>query len=333
MQNSQMNPLQLPLLDISQPLLPSVLSSLTSACREWGFFHIINHGISKELYTKIHIQSKEAFNQPLDIKLKLGPSANINTYTPHFIASPFFESLRVSGPDFYNSAKNSSDVLFQQSNSDFCEIFQEYGNRMMDLSKKIISILLNCLEDEFDKKKLESEFNRCHGYLRINNYSAPGSLDTLEIEGLGKHTDMSCITILYQDHTGGLQMRSKSGDWVSVAPRDGTLVVNIGDLLQAWSNGRLRSSEHRVVLKDCVNRFSMAFFWCFEDEKVIRAPEDVVGEGNRRMYPPFICQDYVKFRENSVKGRFDRVGYTVDDFAMKSNLMAKDFISQRSSSI
>lgn len=202
---------------------------------------------------------------------------------------------------------------------------------MMALSKKIISILLNCLGEGFEKKYVKSEFSRCHGYLRINNYSAPESLDKGEIEGLGKHTDMSCITILYQDDIGGLQVRSKGGEWVNITPNEGTLVVNIGDLLQAWSNGRLRSSEHRVVLKHCVDRFSVAFFWCFEDEKVIKAPEDVVGEGNRsRMYPPFICQDYVKFRENSEKGRFDKVGYTVDDFAMKSTSISKDFIAQRS---
>ncbi|PKU80231.1 gibberellin 20-oxidase-like protein [Dendrobium catenatum] len=333
MQDSLMTPLQLPLLDVSQPLHPSVLSVLNSACRDWGFFHITNHGISKELYNKIYILCKEVFNQPLDIKLKLGPSASINTYTPHFIASPFFESLRVSGPDFYNSAKKSSNVLFQRANSEFCEVLQEYGNKMIDLSKKIISILLNCLEDGFEKKYHESEFIRCHGYLRINNYSAPGNFDTGEIEGLGKHTDMSCITILYQDEIGGLQVRSKRGEWVNLTPNEGTLVVNIGDLLQAWSNGRLRSSEHRVVLKHCVNRFSMAFFWCFEDEKVIKAPEDLVGKENSRMYPPFICQDYVKFRENSERGRFDIVGYTVDDFTLKSTSISKDFNSKRSASI
>ena len=191
---------------------------------------------------------------------------------------------------------------------------------MADLSEKIVKLVLMSLGDGFEKLFYDDEFKKCHGYLRINNYSAPESLED-QVEGLGKHTDMSCITILYQDEIGGLQVRSNEGEWIDISPSEGTLVVNIGDMLQAWSNDRLRSSEHRVVLKHPVNRFSLAFFWCFEDEKVILTPDEVVGEGNKRMYNPFLCLDYLKFRENNQKGRFEKVGFTVGDFAgVKSQL-------------
>jgi isopenicillin N synthase-like dioxygenase len=185
---------------------------------------------------------------------------------------------------------------------------------MEELSKKIIEALLISLEDGFEKKYYESEFKNCDGYLRINNYLAPESLED-EVEGLGMHTDMSCVTIVYQDEIGGLQVRSKEGKWMDIRPCEGTLVVNIGDMLQAWSNEKFRSSEHRVVLKQPANRFSLAFFWCFEDEKVILAPDDVVGEGNMRLYNPFVCLDYLKFRESNERGKFEKVGFTVRDFA------------------
>lgn len=204
---------------------------------------------------------------------------------------------------------------------------------MIDLSKKITAILLDCLGEGFETKHYDSEFGQCHGYLRVNNYSPPETLDLPETEGLGMHTDMSCITILFQDEIGGLQVRSKGGEWMDIAPNEGTLVVNIGDLLQAWSNGRFRSSEHRVVLKQPVSRFSLAFFWCFEDEKVIAAPEDVVGEGNERVYVPFVCRDYIKFRENSERGRFEKVGYTVDDFAVTTSSQSKEVDSRRTVSL
>lgn len=84
---------------------------------------------------------------------------------------------------------------------------------------------------------------------------------------------------------------------MDINPCEETLVVNIGDLMQAWSNGKLRSSEHRVMLKQCMNRFSLAFFWCFEDDKVIDAPNEVVGGWDVRVYNPFVCGDYLKFRE------------------------------------
>ncbi|KAE9464848.1 hypothetical protein C3L33_03228, partial [Rhododendron williamsianum] len=256
---------------------------------------------------------KPYFQPSFRAETQTGAPSTLKTYTPHFIASPFFESLLVSGPDFSASAQSSSEVL-NQSSSEFSEILREYGNRMTNLSKSIIQIVLMCLGEDFERK-FECEFTNCHGYLRINNYSPLECMNHKELEGLGMHTDMSCVTIVYQDQIGGLQVRSKEGNWLDINPCDDTLVVNIGDLMQAWSNGKLRSSEHRVVLKQPVNRFSLAFFWCFEDEKLILAPEEVVGERNLRVYKPFVCADYMKFRQNSERGKFEKVGFTVKDFA------------------
>ncbi|CAA0826393.1 2-oxoglutarate (2OG) and Fe(II)-dependent oxygenase superfamily protein [Striga hermonthica] len=306
--------IKLPTFDISQPFSSSSLSSLSEACREWGFFHVTNHGIPNDLCRIMYSVSSQIFNLPPEVKNKAGPLSTINTYTPHFIASPFFESLRVSGPDFFGSAHSSSRVLMDQSDGEFSEIVQEYGNRMTHLSKTILKAIIESLGLNFDTKYL-AEFNNCHGYMRINHYSLPGSSDGQEIEGLGMHTDMSCITVVWQDEIGGLQVRSKEGQWMEISAKENALVVNIGDLLQAWSNDKLRSSEHRVVLRKNVNRLSVAFFWCFEDEQVVCAPEEVVGEGNSRVYKPFACGDYVKFRENSEKGKFEKVGFTVKHFA------------------
>ncbi|CAK9328847.1 unnamed protein product [Citrullus colocynthis] len=325
---------ELPILDISQPLPPSSLSSLADACKNWGFFHIKNHGISKDTYNKLHSFSNEIFSLPSETKLKIGPLSSLNTYTPHFIASPFFETLRVSGPNFLASAQSSADFLFnQKSPHQFSEILQEYGEKMTELSRKIIKNILLSFGEGFEKTFHEPHFKNCHGYLRINNYSAPETLgDGEEPEGLGMHTDMSCVTIVYQDQTGGLQVKSNEGKWVDIDPceesesksESETLVVNIGDLLQAWSNDRLRSSEHRVVLRrPAINRFSIAFFWGFEDEKVVSAPEELVGDGGERLYTPFVCSDYLKFRENDERGKFEKVGFTVRDFA--GNRIKKGF--------
>ncbi|KAK3227421.1 hypothetical protein Dsin_007283 [Dipteronia sinensis] len=309
--------IQLPVLDLSQPVHPSFLSSLSKACQEWGFFYVTNHGISKGMFDKVCSLSKHIFSNPADTKLKLGPLSCIKTYTPHFIASPYFESLRVAGPDFLASAKASADVLFGQQSSEFSGILHEYGIKMMEISKRIIKIILMCLGDGCESRFYESDFSKCHGYMRIVNYTPPETVIEKEVEGLGMHTDMSCITVVYQDETGGLQMRSKEeGKWMDISPCENSLVVNVGDLMQAWSNGRLRSSEHRVVLKRFVNRLSVAFFWCFEDDKVILAPEEVVvGDGCSRTYRSFTCLDYLKFRENNEEGKFDRIAYTVKDFA------------------
>ncbi|CAN0884185.1 Gibberellin 20-oxidase-like protein [Linum grandiflorum] len=326
--SSSTSRVQLPVVDISEPLNLSSLSSLADACQKWGFFHIINHGIPKHLYDRIYSLSQHFFSFPCHSKLEqLGPPSLLQTYTPNFIASPFFESLRVSGPDFFSSAHSSaSPLLTPHLSSEFSELIEEYGSKMTELSKRITAILLTILGKGFDEKFHESEFGRCHGYLRVINYTVPAEADNVKkddtevlVEGLGMHTDMSCVTIVYQDQIGGLQVKSESGDgtkWMDITPSEETLVVNIGDMLQAWSNDKFRSSEHRVML--CGRgRLSLAFFWCFEDEKVIWAPEEVVSLSlGRRAYRSFVCSEYLRFREiKSERGRFEKVGYTVRDFA------------------
>ncbi|RVX09222.1 Gibberellin 20-oxidase-like protein [Vitis vinifera] len=199
--------------------------------------------------------------------------------------------------------------------SEFSETLQEYGSKMVELSKRIVEAVLMSLGDGYERKFNESEFNNCQGYLRLVNYSPPECVEDEEVEGLGMHTDMSCITIVYQDEIGGLQMRSKGGEWIDITPCEGTLVVNIGDLMQGWSNGRLRSSEHRVVLKRFVNRLSLAFFgalrmrrWCWHQMKSWE-------KETRGFTSHFVCLEYLKFRESNEEGKYEKVGYTVKDFA------------------
>ncbi|XP_031502664.1 gibberellin 20-oxidase-like protein [Nymphaea colorata] len=293
---------------------PSTLASLSHACQEWGFFRVANHGIPRELLGCVSSLSKELFSLPPHSKDKAGPSSSLKTYTPPFIVSPFFESFRVSGPDFAGSAKSTAERLLEEPRAEFWDALGEYGNKMVDLSRKIMAILLTMLGEGMERYH-ESEFGRCHGYLRINSYSPNCKKDG--VEGLGMHTDMSCITILYQDAVGGLQVRSRAGEWVDVSPCEETLVVNIGDLLQAWCNGRLRSSYHRVLSNGSNSRLSLAFFWSFEDEKVVRAPQELIQEGRNRVYKPFLCLDYVRFREEgNNKEMKEKVGRTVDDFAL-----------------
>ncbi|KAJ6872825.1 hypothetical protein NC651_031836 [Populus alba x Populus x berolinensis] len=106
---------------------------------------------------------------------------------------------------------------------------------------------------------------------------------------------MSCVTIVYQDEVGGLQVKSKEGKLMDTSPYH---------------------QNTDSFLKKPVNRLSLAFSWCFEDEKVILAPRKVVGEGNVRIYEPFVCSDYLEFIESSERGKFEKVGFTVKHFAL-----------------
>ncbi|KAG6576058.1 Gibberellin 20-oxidase-like protein, partial [Cucurbita argyrosperma subsp. sororia] len=127
--------------------------------------------------------------------------------------------------------------------------------------------------------------------------------DEEEVEVFKKHTDTSYMMILFQNSVGGLQMRSKGGNWIDVMPsKDGDLVVNVGNFMEAWSNGRLRSAVHRVVLrKNNEKRYSMAFFLTPEDDdEEIYAPSEIVGEGKSRLYHLFSTRQYRLFKEKKL---------------------------------
>ncbi|MBT5433153.1 MAG: isopenicillin N synthase family oxygenase [Rhodospirillaceae bacterium] len=79
--------------------------------------------------------------------------------------------------------------------------------------------------------------------------------------GVSAHTDFGCLTMVCQDDLGGLQVQSRDGEWLAIPPVEGTLLVNVGDLLARWSNGRFASTLHRVVNSSGKERFSMAVFY------------------------------------------------------------------------
>ena len=91
--------------------------------------------------------------------------------------------------------------------------------------------------------------------------------------GVSPHTDYGCLTLLYQDQVGGLEVLGRDGDWVTAHPIEDTFVVNVGDLLARWSNDGLRSTPHRVINRAGRERFSLAVAW---------DPESAAGAKTRR---------------------------------------------------
>jgi isopenicillin N synthase-like dioxygenase len=114
--------------------------------------------------------------------------------------------------------------------------------------------------------------------------------------GVAPHTDYGVITLLHQDATGGLQVRARSGEWVMAHPIQGTLVINVGDLLARWTNDRFRSTDHRVVNASGRERYSIAVFLDPDHDTPI-VPATPGGEAAH--YPPVTCGEYIL-------SRFDR---------------------------
>ena len=119
--------------------------------------------------------------------------------------------------------------------------------------------------------------------LRFNNYPPIPEGECSGRIRLGRHSDYGCITLLFQDDIGGLQAETRNGEFIDVVPIEGTVVINIGDLLESWTRNRLRSTKHRVVdtndpEKQKLTRRSIVYFVIPDDH--ILVDEELVFEGD-----------------------------------------------------
>ena len=113
--------------------------------------------------------------------------------------------------------------------------------------------------------------------------------------GVSAHTDFGVLTVLCQDSVGGLQIQDSSGEWFHAPPIEGTLVVNVADLLSRWTNGLYKSTPHRVVNQSGKERLSLVLAFDPNPETIIN-PSDIFGENQESLSDPITCGDYLIWR-------------------------------------
>lgn len=113
--------------------------------------------------------------------------------------------------------------------------------------------------------------------------------------GAGAHTDYGLLTFLFQDQVGGLEVQDRhSGDWIPVPPEAGSIVVNTGDMMERWTNGRFASTLHRVQPRnDASDRYSIALFFDPDDEVSVECLPSCMGPDNPARYPPTTAGEHL----------------------------------------
>ncbi len=115
--------------------------------------------------------------------------------------------------------------------------------------------------------------------------------------GVGPHTDFGVLTVLCQDNVGGLQVKDLNGDWIHAPPIEGTLIVNVADLLARWTNGAYKSTLHRVVNTSGRERLSLVLAFDPNPETIIDA-RDIFSDGTEKFEEATTCGDYLNWRFN-----------------------------------
>jgi isopenicillin N synthase-like dioxygenase len=137
----------------------------------------------------------------------------------------------------------------------------EYRQRLCDLSLKVMQILAEGLQNG-DRNTFDEFSTNPLAVVRLLHYPPqPDTNDPTQL-GAGAHTDFGAITLLLQDKQSGLQVLNKSsGEWIDVPPNRDAYVVNVGDMLDKWTNSRYKSNVHRVINKGTTHRYSVPFFF------------------------------------------------------------------------
>ena len=234
-------------------------AALVEACEDHGFFLLSNHGCEKQVEESL--PAEEFFALPREQKIAVNRDAeNPLGYYDRELTKQRRDQKEVF--DFKAGGHISKNPLrhtrWPAQPAAFRPALTEFFSAFTDLSEATMRMVLAALglPEEAVGSTMEKGFGVAHtSAARLNHYPAHdpvplserGSVTPLGDMALHHHTDPGAITLLLQDDCGGLQARSRSHGWIDVPPRAGSIVVNIGDILQVWTNDRCTAGVHRVV--------------------------------------------------------------------------------------
>ncbi|TVU25981.1 hypothetical protein EJB05_28505, partial [Eragrostis curvula] len=238
------------------------------ACREWGFFLVVGHGVPKGTVLQAVEAGRAFFALPAGQKLALRRTqesplvgyydaehtSGVRDWKEVFDMVPHERPLEgaVKGELVVENMWPDDDL------PEFRHALAEYAKAIEDLAFKLLELIARSLNMRPDR--LHGFFRDQTTILRLNHYP-PCPSPELAL-GISGHTDSGCMSILWQDDVGGLDVRRRAdGQWVRIMPVHHSFVVNIGDITQVWSNDKYQSVEHRVSVNNRKGRLSIPFFF------------------------------------------------------------------------
>ncbi|XP_010922559.1 jasmonate-induced oxygenase 2 isoform X1 [Elaeis guineensis] len=276
----------------------ATMQEMWDACKEWGFFQVVNHGVSLDLVEKMRKLWKEFFHLPMEEKKAYANSPK--TYEGYGSRLGVAKDAILDWTDYFffhlypDSVKNLDKWPLRPET--LRGTTEEYGRELVKLCRvllKVLSIGLGLDEGYLQKVFGGDDIGAC---MRVGLYpKCPQPELTL---GLSPHSDYGGLTILLADErVNGLQVR-KGDAWVTVQPAPGAFTVNVGDQIQVISNSVYRSVEHRVIANSVEERLSLAFFYNPRGDLAIGPAPELVTPQNPPLYRTIIFEEYRWYMRN-----------------------------------
>ncbi|XP_041010650.1 1-aminocyclopropane-1-carboxylate oxidase 1-like [Juglans microcarpa x Juglans regia] len=272
------------------------LAKLASGAQEWGMFLITDHGMPADVLHDVKDVVKGFFGLSFEEKkASVGSYASVDNmgYGRNFVKSedqPLDWIDRLTMKAAPEGATEGLHVWPQKPNN-FRQAIEQYVKE----SRKVFNDLLDSLAESLSLERhvFVQYFHHKDSEVNVRvNYYPPCPRPDLAL-GITPHTDASALTLLMEfDTTGGLQVL-RDRKWVAVPwPRD-TLLVNVGDILEIMSNGRLKSPWHRVVTQMDADRFSIALFYNPPSRAEIE-PVRINATMEHEVYKKVALRDYLQ---------------------------------------
>lgn len=246
---------------------------IAAVCEDVGFFYIVNHGVNEARIASMFELGKTFFALPETDKqaISMARSRDYRGYLPmkmigrdQQMTGNLLESFHVwqerpSGdPEQAAGAPLTSDNVWPAALPGMREEALDYVSTVTRLACDMIRVIalgLQLPEDTFIRY-----FERPISLLRFIHYPPQEPMSDVERFGTRPHTDNGVFTLLAQDDTGGLEIMGRDGAWIPVPPVAGSFVVNLGEMMKVWSNGRFLATPHRVINRYGKERYSIPFF-------------------------------------------------------------------------
>lgn len=289
-----------------------VVDSLVRACREWGFFQVVNHGISPSLQETVWRQMQEFFALPLlDKEVILRTRENPWGYYNNELTKNQRDRKEV-----FDYTREGRDSIYAAENRwppglpRFQATMLAWLEACTDVSLKLLQAFCIGLNQPADY--LAAKFAPEHtGFVRLNYYPVKDPLAEKMLEqlpaadlGVHHHTDAGALTLLLQDDVGGLQVYTRDF-WHDIPPVEGAMVVNTGDMMQVWSNDIYQAAIHRVLAMKSQDRFSIPFFFNPAAKTTVEPLPSTVTDGRPSRYRPV---DWAEFRGKRTDGDYADYG-------------------------
>lgn len=303
---------EIPVIDIGalvqeQPdAIQEVADRIMDATRRIGFFYISNHGIETDVIASASAAMRDYFALAPEIKGRHAVNtqqrgwmatgiAKLEGSRTHDLKEIFFWGPEKWAPRIEKLKGHDSLVADNQwPDEDFPALRRDllpYYDAIHRVGKRLLSAIAIGLGQPADF--FESKYTSPMARGQLVYYPVSTASDEQEERfGSAPHTDFGVLTLLLQDQNGGLQVRNRHGEWVAATPIPNTLVCNIGDLLNRWSNETLSSNLHRVINRSGKERHSIAIFFDPDPDAVID-PGELGFPKAREKYPPVTASAYI----------------------------------------